>query len=95
MKKRDLIYDHTLGPSHLAAHRIIALLNDRESAARSYGQEVDGIAAIIDEETAAPELLERLIIALEWLADEGVPADHPEAVKIRAAIAKAESSINE
>lgn len=39
---------------------------------------------------AAPELLRSLEIAADWLADKGVPADHVEMIRIRAAIAKVE-----
>jgi len=35
------------------------------------------------------ELLARLEVAIDWLADKGVPADHAEAKRIHAAIAKA------
>ncbi len=38
---------------------------------------------------AAPELLKRLVVAQDWLADKGVPADHVEMVRIRATISAA------
>lgn len=42
------------------------------------------------------ELLKRLIVANDWLADKGIPAEHIEMVRIREAIAqglKAEANI--
>lgn len=35
------------------------------------------------------DLLRACIVAIDWLADKGIPADHPEAQGITAAIAKA------
>lgn len=44
---------------------------------------------------AAPDLLKALVVAADWLADKGVPADHVEMVRIRVAIAAAEKETPE
>ena len=43
---------------------------------------------------AAPSLLRALIVASDWLADNGVPADHVEMVRIREALAKATGDVS-
>ncbi len=40
--------------------------------------------------TQRDALLSRLVVARDWLADKGVPADHVEMVRIQAAIALAQ-----
>lgn len=39
--------------------------------------------------SAAPNMFRCLLVACDWLADKGVPADHIEMVRIREALAKA------
>jgi hypothetical protein len=39
---------------------------------------------------AAPDLLEALVVAMDWLGDKGVTADHPEMRKLMAVRARAE-----
>jgi len=64
----------------------IALLHDPIRHDQGLMDEVEADARLI---AAAPDLLERLIVATDWLADKGVPFDHVEMMRIRAAIAKA------
>ena len=44
------------------------------------------IGCLIEE---APNLLARLIVAVDWLSDKGVPGDHPELLRMIAAIKSA------
>ena len=41
---------------------------------------------------AAPDLLRSCIVAIDWLSDKGVPADHVEMRRLRDAVAMTEGS---
>ena len=40
------------------------------------------------------ELLERCIVANDWLADKGIPIDHVELIKMRKAIKQAQDYLD-